>query len=399
MKFFKNPANIYTLLWCLYYLQGILYLEGGTLSKVLLIVLMGYSLYCAAWVISLKSVPLFFRGLSPLFILMSVYGIFRLLFVGDISVSGVVIPSFNALKIVVLSLTPLYSFYLLSERGYIDEKWIRSWLFVFFIVVVLCLYKDMTQSLALAMEIHSDKTEFTNNTGYLFLALFPAITFFMKKPLIMYLFLVICSGFILFAMKRGAILIAIIALLYIVLSSFSKSKGRTKFAIIVLSILLAIGVLEFVEYFYSSSDYFVARIEQTRSGDASGRQEMFPMYLNYLLNQVDLITFLFGAGADGSWLVFGEVAHNDWFQMAIDYGLIGFVIYLIYWLDILKNRKSFDNNPLIQPYTLFIIIELMKTFFSFSIIQLPIYETCIVGYCLSEVRKNRKQIKSIDEVR
>lgn len=399
MKFFKNPANIYTLLWCLYYLQGILYLEGGTLSKVLLIVLMGYSLYCAARVISLKSVPLFFRGLSPLFILMSVYGIFRLLFVGDISVSGVVIPSFNALKIVVLSLMPLYSFYLLSERGYINEKWIRSWLFVFFIVVVLCLYKDMTQSLALAMEIHSDKTEFTNNTGYLFLALFPAITFFRKKPLIMYLFLFICSGFILFAMKRGAILIAIIALLYIVLSSFSKSKGRTKFAIIVLSILLAIGVFEFVEYFYSSSDYFVARIEQTRSGDASGRQEMFPMYLNYLLNQVDLITFLFGAGADGSWLVFGEVAHNDWFQMAIDYGLIGFIIYIIYWLDILKNRKSFDNNPLIQPYTLFIIIELMKTFFSFSIFQLPIYETCIVGYCLSEVRKNRKQINSIDEVR
>ena len=389
MKFFKNPANIYTLLWCLYYLQGLLYTEGGTLSKGLLVILLLYSLYCAVTVISMRKVPSFFRGMTPLFIMMSIYGIFRMLFVGDISVEGSIIPSYNALKIVVLSLTPVYVYYLLSVRGYINETWIRSWLFVFFVVVALCLYKDQISALQRALELHSDRTEFTNNTGYLFLALFPAITFFRKKPLIMYLFLVICSGFILFAMKRGAILIAIIALLYIVLSSFSKSKGRTKFAIIVLSILLAIGVLEFVEYFYSSSDYFVARIEQTRSGDASGRQEMFPMYLNYLLNQVNLITFLFGAGADGSWLVFGEVAHNDWFQMAIDYGLIGFVIYLIYWLDILKNRKSFDNNPLIQPYTLFIIIELMKTFFSFSIIQLPIYETCIIGYCLCEVGKKK----------
>lgn len=388
MKFIKNPANIYTLLWCLYYLQGILYTEGGTLSKGLLVVLMVFSLYCAVTVISKKRAPRFFKGFTPLFLLMSIYGIFKLLFVGDVTILGDVIPSYNALKIVVLSLTPVYAYYLFSEKGYINELWIRSWFFVFFIVVGLCLYKDQVSALQKALEMHSDRTEFTNNSGYLFLALFPAITFFRKKPLFMYLFLILCIGFIIIAMKRGAILIAIISLLYIVMTSFSQSKGRTKFAIITLSILLAIGVVEFVEYFYSSSDYFVARIEQTRNGDASGRQDMFPMYMNYLLNQADFFTLLFGAGADGSWLVFGEVAHNDWFQMAIDYGLLGLLIYLIYWFIIIKNRSSFKGDYLILPYTLFILIEFLKTFFSFSIIQLPIYETCILGYCLWEGKRN-----------
>ena len=384
MKIFKNPANIYTLLWCLYYLQGILYIEGGALSKGILVILILFSLYSAVSVISKRKVPLFFRGMTPLFILMSIYGIFKMFFVGDILVEGSIIPSYNALKIVVLSLSPVYAFYLFSTRGYINETWIRSWFFVFFVVVALCLYKDQINALQRALELNSDKTEFTNNSGYLFLALFPMITFFREKPLVMYLFLILCVGFIIIAMKRGAILIAAITLLYIVWTSFSQSKGRTKFAIVVLSILLAIGIFQFVEYFYSTSDYFIARIEQTKSGDASGRQDMFPMYINYLINQVDFGTFLLGAGADGSWLVFGEVAHNDWFQMAIDYGLIGFIIYLFYWFCLLKNRALFKRSNLILPYTLFIIIEFLKTFFSFSIIQLPIYESCIIGFCLSE---------------
>ncbi len=397
MKFFKNPANIYTLLWCLYYLQGILYKEGGTLSKGILVVLTGFSLYCATVVIGKKRVPRFFNGFTPLFVLMSVYGLFRLLFVGDITVQDDVIPSYNALKIVVLSLTPVYSYYLFSEKGYINETWVRSWFFIFFVVVGLCLYKDQVSALQRALEMNSDRTEFTNNTGYLFLALFPAITFFRKKPLIMYSFLILCIGFIIIAMKRGAILISIIALLYIVLTSLSQSKGRTKFAIVVLSILLVIVVVEFVEYFYSTSDYFVSRIEQTRSGDASGRQDMYPMYMNYLLNQADILALLFGAGADGSWIVFGEVAHNDWFQMVIDYGLLGLILYFIYWFIVIKNRSSFKGSNLILPYTLFIIIELMKTFFSFSIIQLPIYESCILGYCIWGGKRNSTQQLILDK--
>lgn len=182
-----NRCDWYIAMWVIYYLQGIVYDEGGILSVALLGLLMLITLYYTIKVISLKYKPIYFRGLGLLLTLFTLYGLFYIIKSPSIvyySISGKIEPSYNYLKNIYLSLLPIYPFYYFTIKGYLTQQNLRRWGIVFLLSVMLSYFRFQRETLQKLMEMGSTREEITNNSGYLFLSCFPLLVLYRKKALI-----------------------------------------------------------------------------------------------------------------------------------------------------------------------------------------------------------------------
>lgn len=69
IRFLKNPCNFYITLMSFYSMQGTMIPTGGTaFSQLILLVTMLMGLYYTVKTISLKGKPVYFKGLSLLFL-------------------------------------------------------------------------------------------------------------------------------------------------------------------------------------------------------------------------------------------------------------------------------------------------------------------------------------------
>lgn len=382
----KNFCNYYIGAWCLYYLQGTLYESGNRLSQGLILLLMIVSLYYFVYANQRYKLPKAMKVLSALIVLFTIYGAFIILFGNGVAY----VENYQYLKAIYMSLLPVFPFYVFTRKGQLTDKRLCLWVFVFIPVAIAGLYRDQREALELAMELHSDRQEFTLNTGYLFLAIITLLPLF-KKAILQYVLLAVCLAFVLMGMKRGAILIGGICMLYYILSTFNSTSWNKKFWIVLLSVAILVAGYYAVQYMLDTSMYFNARIEQTREGDASGRNELFGTYIDTFLNS-GLLSFLFGHGADATLRMIGY-AHNDWLEIAINNGLIGLSLYVYYWLVMYMTFRNTKDAALKKMIGLFVIVYFFRTFFSMSYNDIPIYAMAALGYALAE--RDLMRIKTV----
>lgn len=372
----KNICNYYIGAWCLYYLQGTLYESGGILSQGLMLLLMIVSLYYFIYANLHFKLPKVLKVLSVLIALFTVYGVFIILFGNGV----VYVQNYQYLKAIYMSLLPVFPFYVFTKKGQLTDKTLCFWVFVFIPVAIAGLYRDQREALERAMELNSDRQEFTLNTGYLFLAIIALLPLF-KKAFLQYALLAVCLDFVLMGMKRGAILIGGICMLYYILSAFNSTNSKKKFWVVLLSMAILVAGYFAVHYMLDTSMYFNTRIEQTRDGDASGRDEIFSTYIEAFFNS-GVVSFLFGSGADATLRMIGY-AHNDWLEIAINNGLVGLSLYFYYWLVMYKTFRNTKDETLKKMIGLFMIVYFSRTFFSMSYNDIPIYATAALGYALA----------------
>ena len=390
MKSILNISNIYILLWCLYSLQGALYAKGSIISQSILAILMLISLYYFAMVNILKvKTPIVLHILSILIVIFSIYGVIYILS-GHVNALGSM--SFDYLKEIYMSLLPIYPFYIFSRQGNINERTLRIWTPIFFLVAFAGYYTasiDINATYATQQEMDN---EMTNNAGYLFLSLIPITMIYKDKPIIQYSLLAIALVFIIFAMKRGAILIAGVCLLWIMYYSYKNGSVRRKFSIIILSLVLLIGLSYLIMHLYTENEYFVSRIENTIEGDSSERDVIFSTLYNYYIYETSVLQFMFGSGANATVDIAGNYAHNDWLEIAVDNGFVCVILYLIYWIYLLRtchNAKS--NLTQYMIISLFFIITFLETIFSMSFNSIPIYLSIAMAWALSSMQNLSKE--------
>ena len=223
-----------------------------------------------------------------------------------------------------------------------------------------------------------------NNVSYIFLGLVPAVFFFNKKPFLQYAILIISGFFIVSSVKRGAILIFAISLVwYIYRSINTASIKRKRRAMFVGIVLIAAGYL-FITYMLENSTYFAMRMDSTMEGDDSGRNRLYTRFINNLGNETSFLHLLFGNGADGTLKIAGQYAHNDWLEIAIDTGFFGILIYVVYWITYYKTWKSHKFNPILySSIGMLFIIYFFMTLFSMSYNSVSYGSSFILGYCLA----------------
>ena len=383
LKFFANPSNIYIALWCVYLLQGTLYPVGGVLSQSSLVLAILMSLWHVFKILSIPNKrPLFFRGLALLVLMYTIYGL--VLFYTDGShTQGLVLhpQTSNYLKGYYMSLLPFFSCYYFANKGYLTSKQLRRWVVVFVIVAVAEYYRMEREALE---SMFKSEGEVVNNAGYIMLSIIPCMLIF-KKRLFQYIILIICLLFILFSVKRGAIMIGGVLVLFQLYHTLREMKGKQRLFFILGVVVVACVLIWYLRDTLFESRLFLERVESTKEGNSSGREDLFSTMINFYLNDATIIQQLIGVGADGTLKVASNYAHNDWLELLINQGLLGVFIFAFYWFCLYRTSISKNLSILSRRVLLMALIyTFLLSLFSMSIGELNIYVASIMGFALAD---------------
>lgn len=381
----KNIPKIYIGLWMFYFLQGVLYKEGGFVSQSIFVVLIVASLFFFIIANNRYSLPKPMRILSVMVVIWSIYGIIPMIFgTGQLAIN---VAPFEYIKNIYMSVLPIYAFYVFVKKNVLDEDSIRRWVVVFIVVAISSFYKRQNELLMINTGLQE---EFTNGTGYVLVAILPLLPLYWRKPVWQYIFLGVCMLYVLMGFKRGAIISGTLCSIWLIYTSFRYNRrndgkpGRKQMVRLVLVLIMVIFAVFAVQYFMSTSDYFNSRLESTRQGDSSNRDNIYGFFFYYFFHNMTPLDYLFGLGANGTLRIYSNVAHNDWLEIAIDNGVIMLLLYFLYWVSMLKLFFKGDNRSMSNiMFGMFIIIYLFKSIFSFSYSDIPIYSSCALGYVMA----------------
>jgi len=387
-----NKTDLLLLGWSIYYSQGIFFPKGSLFTQVLILVLLAISIYHCFIANTRYKLPVYFVGFNLLVAMFSVYGLFFMIDGHDIADYSIKSPSFNYIKSIWISLLPVYSFFVLAKEKLLNEKGLFLWIFFFFILGVGQFYKTEQEMLAMKMLVGME-AEITNNSGYYFLSLIPACVYLYKRPILQYSFIGVCMVFLLMAMKRGALIAGILCVVYFFWNSLRSATIKKKIVIVVLFTLVC-GISGWVvQDKMDNSQYFQKRVEDTLEGNSSSRDILYMTFANHFWNGTDPLHFIFGSGANSTLTISNNYAHNDWLEIAVNQGLVGIMIYLLYWILFAKNvfRGNLKNQSRLAVQLLWMIF-FFKTLVSMSYGDLSICASCILGYSLAQGDENEQVI-------
>ena len=378
MKNLFNACNIYTFLWLIINVKGVLY-DSDLFSVIVYLIVTAMAVYYATLCLLRKNNPKVVRIYNVLFVVLVLYGILNFFIGGDTKLATHAIPKDFYLQNVVKSMLPFYAYYEFARKGLITRKWICTFS-IAFLAATIGFYFYKQEQIILEAVVSDDGV--TNNVGYIFVALLPLFCFWENKRIVQYLLLAICMVFIVLSMKRGAILIGAICILFFVYTTLKQvSHASFKRMIVFLSLT---GVLFFLGYHFimgllDTNDFFISRVNETLEGDSSSRDVLYTHYLNLYWNDSNIIEYLIGRGADGTLRSGYNYAHNDWLEILINQGLLGIILFFIFWLRLYQLWAQTQESILKNAFGMCCLILFLKTLFSMSINDMPIYSTLILG--------------------
>lgn len=388
-KFLKNPCNIYISLLAFYSMQGTIIPTGGSaLSQMIALITMLMGLYYTVKTMQMKGKPLYFKGLNLLFLTLVVYGVILLFsdhqFIVKARLFDNEVGKSSYLKSLFLSFPNIYTFYYFSKKNLLTESSLRKWVIAFIGIAIFRFFDYQITTLQTMLLNGSNAEEVTNNMGYLFVALIPGVVLFKDNVKLQYCLLIICMTFVMMGMKRGSIIVGVFSLIYYLYFNFKYNNRVSKGKVVFFSILLIVAAYFITEHMMESSDYFMNRIAQTKEGNSSGRNEIYEHFWNHFKNEMNTFKFLFGNGANATLDIGENYAHNDWLEIAINQGVLGLVVYAIYWLCFLRTIKSIRYNKTAKlVLSLTFISFFIMTLFSMSYTEYSIFSCTVFGYYLA----------------
>lgn len=333
---------IYTGLWTIYSLQMVLGLNN--IGQPILFLLILYSLYKVIYVLINYKIEPFMKALTALLILFTIYGIFYICgsnrYVIAEAYNYFIIPPFYYLKYIYCSIPVVYVYYDFAKKGVFSEKIISNYTIFFVLFAIFSFFSHY------ALFDDSGSFEYiegvTNNAGYKFVAIIPLL-FISKKyrPI----FFCICFIFPIFSLKRGAIIIACIGVLMMYRFYYKQSHGEKRLTTVLLAILTIIFAVYFMADLISTNSGIQKRIEMTLDGYTSGRDDIAQKLIDYYVDENEDIQMYFGNGADATVGIAGNYAHNDWIEILINQGVIGVIIYLIFYIVWYTDYKKLKRSP------------------------------------------------------
>lgn len=375
-----NKCNIYLFVWCLYLLQGSLYESGSVISQFLLIITLSMSSYHFVKIVRQSNKPIYFVGLDMLLFMFTIYGIILMITDGA-KTNGLIMrpPTFFYLKNILISLLPIYSCYYYSKNGMLTKETLIRFIPLFLIVAIVQYDYYQRQEL---MNIVSGREDITNNSGYVFLSLIPCMYIF-KNRLLQVSGIIVCLLFVLFSVKRGAILVAGVTMIVYVFQQMRNVSSNRKILFLLLMIFVGILLFQFLEDTLFQNDYFISRFEDTMEGDSSDRDHIYSDILGKY-QSFNIHELVLGIGADGTLKISHSYAHNDWLEILVNQGFVGIIMFFVYWRFFYMTTQS-NNLSQLSRDVLFVIliISFSKTLFSMSINNNTIFIDSIMGLALA----------------
>lgn len=164
-----------------------------------------------------------------------------------------------------------------------------------------------------------------------------------------------------------------------------EMKGKQRLFFILGVVVVACVLIWYLRDTLFESRLFLERVESTKEGNSSGREDLFSTMINFYLNDATIIQQLIGVGADGTLKVASNYAHNDWLELLINQGLLGVFIFAFYWFCLYRTSISKNLSILSRRVLLMALIyTFLLSLFSMSIGELNIYVASIMGFALAD---------------
>ena len=214
---------------------------------------------------------------------------------------------------------------------------------------------------------------------YYVLGLLPFILAVSAKKLRIVLYAIAFFAIMMTGKRAGFICVSFLFVLNFIVSPKKEIKiTKILFACLVLFIFLYLQDM-IVSYF--NVDMF-ARLEKLDHDGGSGRTARWNMLVNALVNNTTPIQLLFGHGS-GATIAFTGFAHNDFLQIFYDYGLVAFVLYVLFYVSLIKDAiiMKIKEYPYFREFASVVVVMLFLAMFSFFAIDC-MYITC-TSFCLA----------------
>ena len=197
--------------------------------------------------------------------------------------------------------------------------------------------------------------------------------------------------------KRGAIIIAGVSVLWFIYNDLQTTSKGGKFLVMILVAFASVLVYNYILKLFEESYYMSYLLDKTMEGNSSGRDILYSKAWNSFIN-ADLITILFGNGADSSYIILGNRAHNDWFELLTNQGVVGIVTYAILWIEIFKYWRKVKNNKFIFViYGLVLTLFFMKTLFSMWYNSISPVACLPFAWCIAVIDSKQSNLRTIQK--
>ena len=396
MKSYKllNICNLYIFIWVLYIFHWQDVGQAFPLLDSLSNVFLGFNLlisiyYSLVFWLKYKQNAIF-KSINILILSFVIYGLFSIVERDYVGIGGMHINSGTYLIGALRTFLPIYTCFVFTKLGYITEKTIRLWSWVFFAQCIYIYFVSRFVTLGLNSGDFGELR--TNNTAYLFVSAFPLIYFHKDNPIIQYILIAIILLLTIAGLKRGAILIVFLATLYFFKHTLNESSIKIKLLSITVLLIFIVQGINIVTNLYENSDVFQHRIESTLEGNTS-RRDIIAMHLLEIYTNSDIRHLIFGFGADGT-LGYGSYAHNDWLEMLFDQGIWGLLLFFSFWILLFKQwkKQEINKNSLAFFLGLWLICNSTRTLFSMWYSMANIMVTMPLGYYFANLYSEKRKL-------
>lgn len=269
-------------------------------------------------------------------------------------------PSTTQIGNTLYALLSFISFAYLGKSGVLASKFITLSGILLIVAAIPSFY--YAQQLAL-IKLLTDADDTTVNASVLFLMSLPMVLIIRNRMISLILFCV-CLFFLIQGAKRGNIVAAIIPSALYVWMLFKENKKS--FFRTLLLIAAIIGIAIWAKDIILADDYLLQRYEDLVEGNSSGRDAIYQTMWNMWYESDNILTIIFGYGFAGT-VTFSpmhKMAHNDWLEILVDYGLVGIMCYLCIFISFFKWMIKMKSS--IYHYVLLSILFVWfsKTLFS-----------------------------------
>lgn len=352
-----NQLNVSVVLFFLYFLQGVVYPSGSFLSQsiILIYLLMGFVSFGGAllyrknpWVVVVWEMFYLLLALSFLVSPPTVLGT-KYEAIGQVS-------TFDQFKGITICVLSFFVSYYVALKKNVSEKNIIFIFFAFFLLSIIRFFYSIG--------LHSDREFFTNNSGYFVVLILPFLPFvFRKHQLLGFISAILMSYLVISSSKRGAIVCLILGLL--VFLYFYYKNRKLKFANVFSFVLLLLVSSYFIYETILANEYLLSRLEYTQESGIGTRSVAYGVLWQHWLNDTNILTILFGNGMSSTVSVWGNFAHNDWLELLISNGIVGVVLYAIFFVLFIVYVRNMQLDSVYKSSAyLCILIWLLKTIFS-----------------------------------
>ena len=370
-----TKCDLYVILWFLYNAQGLLNFTGTLFSQLLLGCIFIWS-FCDFMLMIPVYQNRYFKGLKIYVFYLFILGV--ILIVKDDVIkyhdgykNGVILPNWFYLKDWGMQWLSLFTFYRFSLNGSLNEERLKKYTFIFVgmaLVSFIGYQKNYNIQYGMSSKSFGD---ITNNAGYEFLGLLPYL-FLWKNKIVQYSLLAFLFIFILLSMKRGVIIIGFLVIFWLMYHNLKSAERKERLYLLCFTFLVIILGIYYTLDLYESNPYMQRRVLATQNNDSSDRDIIYSKMLNYLIDDADIYYKMFGGGACYTVKINGIQAHNDWLEILVCGGLMGFSLFVNYWCCFLKQLVYAKNYKVCYNIIgVCLFITFVQTFFSMSTITIP----------------------------